>query len=167
LAARCSLGLVLLAGFASSVMAQGTSDPASSASTLSLDELLLQIDINHQSLDETVLVLRDANGQLYVSADDLRRWRLRVPVEAPLLKDAVGYYPVNMLSPLALSLDQINQKLSLEFPAYAFESTRLEAFRAKTSEPVKPSPGMFLNYDLNFEKTASDSPKLEIGRAHV
>jgi outer membrane usher protein len=147
-----------LTGFVPAVVAQGMRELASTASIVKLDELLLQIDINHQSLDETVLVLRDSDGQLYVSADDLRRWRLRVPVEAPLLKDGVGYYALNRFSPLALSLDEVNQKLSLEFSTFAFEATRLDVLQAKTNEPVTPSPGVFLNYDFNFEKTVTDSP---------
>jgi outer membrane usher protein len=165
LAAISVLGIVALAGYVSSAGAQEAREPIAAAADGKLEELLLQVDINRQSLDETVLLLRDARGEFYVSEDDLRRWRLRIPAQPSFIRDRVSYYPLAAMSPLSLKFDATAQRLSLELSAQAFESTRLEAFEAKKAQPVKPSLGMFFNYDVNLEKTAADRQKAALFEA--
>lgn len=166
LAGLSALGLALLVAHLAPAAAQDLPIPQPEAASGKLEELLLEIDVNHQSFDETVLVLRDGRGEFYLAAGDLGRWRLRLPAQAPLIKDGASYFPLRAIAPLSVRFDAKDQRLSLELPAEAFESTRVATFQTRKAEPLKPSPGMFLNYDLNFEKTATDRQKaglLEVG----
>lgn len=58
------------------------------ATTAGQDELLLQVDVNAQGLDDTVLVLRAPDGRIFVPDENLDRWRLRRP-EGPDRKSVV------------------------------------------------------------------------------
>ena len=44
-----------------------------------LQEKLLLVDVNHQKINETVVVLESDAGELYAASADLKRWRVRAP----------------------------------------------------------------------------------------
>jgi outer membrane usher protein len=153
-AVDCALRLAFL-GILIWSLACSASRAEQTAAQGKLEELLLQLDLNHQSLDETVLVLRDASGRLYISAEDLRRWRLRMPAQPPLISNGVSYYALSTLAPTSANFDAATQRLSLEFLPSAFEATRVEALPSGI-RPIKPSLGAFFNYDLNLQNTAGE-----------
>jgi outer membrane usher protein len=153
-----ALRLIATAGLASlwsvaSHAADTDLDTAAAAAGRPFEELLLQVDLNRQSLDDTVLILKDPDGTLYVSEGELRRWRLRAPGVAPVINNGVAYYPLTAMTPLSTRLDTASQRLILEFAPQSFETTRLEP-TGTALRPVRPSLGMFLNYDLNYERDA-------------
>ena len=46
----------------------------------------MQVDLNQQGLNETVIVLR-AGARLLIAAEDLGRWRLRAPEALPYSRE--------------------------------------------------------------------------------
>lgn len=61
------------------------------------EELLVQVDVNRQGLNETVIVLR-RDARLYFAREDLERWRLKLPGVEPLMHNGQAYYPVERSS---------------------------------------------------------------------
>ena len=53
----------------------------------------MQVDLNQQGLNETVIVLR-AGARLLIAAEDLRRWRLRTPDGPPCTREGRTYFPL-------------------------------------------------------------------------
>jgi outer membrane usher protein len=121
--------------------------------------LLLQVDVNRQGLNETVLVLRSGERFL-IAAEDLARWRLRAPDAAALVHDGRSYYPLDALPGVSFELDEARQRLSI--------TTRAEAFAETVSAlpgpgagpaPVLPQPGGFLNYTLSMAHVSPDTTR--------
>ena len=59
------------------------------------EEVLLEVSIN-QIRKDTVLLLR-SSGRLYAGAQDLRRWRVRLPNTTPLTFDGENFYALDAL----------------------------------------------------------------------
>jgi outer membrane usher protein len=119
-------------------------------------EKLLQVDVNQQQLNETVLILEGESGELYMASRDLQRWRLLVPASG----DAVDYqqemyYPLRSLASVSQEYDPAAQTLKIVFPPEAFMPTSRTSEAAPLPLPVKPGPGGFLNYEV----FAGDSPE--------
>ena len=53
-------------------------------------EMLVQVDINQQGLNDTVIALR-AGARLLIAAEDLQRWRLRTPEAVPYSREGRTY----------------------------------------------------------------------------
>ncbi|MEY5098628.1 MAG: hypothetical protein RJA36_1347 [Pseudomonadota bacterium] len=114
-------------------------------------ELLLQVDVNRQGLDETVLLLRDASGQLLLAAEDLQRWRLRLPDAAPLSHQGQDYYPLKALAGADYQFNEARQQLALTVAPQAFSGLALQDRAQQQRSFSRPTPGGFLNYDLYAE----------------
>ncbi len=118
-------------------------------------ERLLLVDINQQQLDQTVLVLEDQAGMLYLWREDLLRWRFRLPGdERATLHQGEKYFALATLSDIAHVYDRQQLTLVMTVGADAFtETTRLSGSE-EIPQPTKSRPGAFLNYDLS----ASQAP---------
>lgn len=112
-----------------------------------VEELLLQVDVNQQQLDEVVPLLRDASNEVYATARELARWRLRVPEAAALKQQGEQYYRLRAIAGLDYALDLSAQTLSVTAPADAFAPTTLDE-AAQIPRAEKPAPGAFVNVDL-------------------
>jgi outer membrane usher protein len=117
--------------------------------------MLLMLDINQQGLDETALMLQDRRGALYASVQDLRRWRLRLPAVPPVNFEGVPYYPLAALAGIKTQLNEATQTLSISVKPEAFATTTAMAHPNNYSPPIRPSPGMFFNYDVFVERSNS------------
>lgn len=120
-------------------------------------ERLLQVDIDQQHLDQTVLVLEGDDGELYLWSHDLQRWRFRQP-DATSAIDYQGekYYPLDSISYLSHVYDRKKLTLILNISPDAFTETVRSSQTENTSPLVKPSVGGFVNYDL----LAADSTEI-------
>lgn len=114
-------------------------------------ELLLQLDLNQQGLDETVLLLKTRGGELYASAEDLKRWRLRQPEVPPLNHNGEPFYPLKAIAGLSYQLDETHLTATVTAPAQAFLPNAFDEANKPTTLAVKPGLGGFLNYDLLAE----------------
>jgi outer membrane usher protein len=119
-------------------------------------ELLVQVDVNQQRLDETVVVLEDAKGAHYVSERDLQRWRLELPAPEWLVPyQGESYYPLQALHSVAQRFDAAALTLEIDARADAFVETVRSTDRVALPVPQNSGPGGFFNYAL----FTSDAPQ--------
>ncbi len=121
------------------------------------EELLLQVDVNRQGLDETVIVVR-TGGMLHLAHEDLERWRLRVPAVEPLVHHGQRFYPLSALPGATYQLDEARLRLAINASADAFDETAAALRTGQATDAIVPGPGGFLNYavsiaDNEFETT--------------
>lgn len=122
-----------------------------------VSELLLQVDLNRQGLNEIVIVVQSGE-RFFISEEDLRRWRLRIPNAPALTHDGRSFYPLDALPGVSFQLDQRLQRLDVTTSAEAF-AENVSALRgaARRPPPVVPQPGGFLNYTLSATSGAGDT----------
>jgi outer membrane usher protein len=120
-------------------------------------ERLLLIDINRQKLDESVLVLEDRAGALYLWLHDLRRWRIREPDAAAAIPyQGQQYFSLGAIANVSHVYDREAQSLLIEVQPGAFDDTVRVTETAKIPAALRPGPGGFFNYDL-FAANAGDA----------
>ena len=112
-------------------------------------ERLLLVDIDRQQLNQTVLVLEDNAGALYLWSHDLQRWRFRAP-EAVKAIDYQGekYFPLSAISGISHVYDRKKLTLQITVGSAAFTETNISTRAENISTRVKTSAGGFINYDL-------------------
>jgi outer membrane usher protein len=128
--------------------------PSPRSEAADVNELLLQLDINSQGLDETVLVLKSRSGELYADAEDLKRWRLRLPEEPPLKHKDGLFYRLKAIGGLEYVLDEGHLTVSITAPAQDFVATSLDDSKKQRPRATRSSLGGFVNYDLLAERAA-------------
>lgn len=113
------------------------------------EELLVEVDVNNQGMDRSILVLRRGDGMFFLKAEDLAAFRLKPPSTAPYLHDGTPFFPIATLPGGRFVMDEVHQSLKITAAAEAFESTRdVVPGSIKYPEAVRPSTGGFLNYDI-------------------
>ena len=130
-------------------------------------ERLLLVDIDRQQLNQTVLVLEDTDGDLYLWSHDLQRWRFHEPdANAAIEYQGEKYFPLSSILQISHVYDPKNLTLTINVSPDAFTETERSAQAEKTSPLVKTSVGGFLNYDLlaaNSTETNQSSGQFELG----
>ena len=114
---------------------------------LDADEVLLDVFINQQRKD-TVLLLR-SDGRLFAGAEDLQRWRVRLPNTNPLTHYGDDFYALDALAGLTYRLDDSTQTLAVQVPPSLFDATKLMGKETVFSAPSLATPGGILNYDVS------------------
>ena len=112
------------------------------------EELLLQVDVNAQGLDDTVLVLRAADGTIAVPVDSLDRWRLRRPAASPRFHAGTPYYPLDAISGVTYVYDAARQRLTITAPPAAFAGSQFVNAQLAYPAPTASQLGGFINYNL-------------------
>jgi outer membrane usher protein len=116
--------------------------------------MLLQVDVNRQGLNETVVVLRSGK-RFFAAAEDLERWRIRRPAAGVLEHEGRTYYPLDALPGASFELDEARLRLAITTRAEAFEATLAALPDSRAATPaVLPQPGGFLNYSLSATHAA-------------
>src|SRR5437764_1307219 len=118
------------------------------------EELLLQVDVNAQGLEDTVLVLRGPDGKIAVPVDSLDRWRLRRPGVAPRFHAGTPYYALDAIPGVTYAYDAAKQRLTITAPSRAFTDTQFANAAARYPDATVSPLGGFLNYNL-FASRAS------------
>ena len=128
--------------------------PSSSARGGQVEEVLLQVDVNQQNLNDSVLALRTPDGHFLVSAEDLDHWRLRKPEVAPTEHDGAAYYPLDALPGMRYRFDPAQQTLKITASPESFSGTTAVVRNGRTeASAVLPGVGGFLNYDVSRTHT--------------
>ena len=117
------------------------------------EQTILMLDINQQKLAETALMLKDRQGALYALAQDLARWRLRLPAVQPVEFRGSPYYPLAALAGIDAQLNEATQTLSIAVKPEAFVTTTTTAYLNTYPPPIRPSPGLFFNYDMFVDRS--------------
>ncbi|MGA8147618.1 MAG: fimbria/pilus outer membrane usher protein [Gallionellaceae bacterium] len=120
-------------------------------------EWLLLVDINRQHLNQTVLVLEDKGGMLYLSSRNLLGWRLKLP-DTSLSIDYQGekYYPLSAIHDVSHVFDPKKLTLMIEMRPEAFAETARDMSNTPIPPPATQSNGGFVNYDL-YSAHSSDA----------
>jgi outer membrane usher protein len=137
------------------------------ASSLKFSEQLVQVDVNQQEINETVLILEDQNGEIYVWGHDLKRWRLcPPPVQTSVDYHGEKYYPLSAICDLTPIYDPKALTLKIEASPDSFVKTVIVEHNSPNPVPVRTVAGGFFNYDL-FASYSPDSmqhsAQLEMG----
>jgi outer membrane usher protein len=140
--------------------------PSAPAQAAQVAEVLFQVDINRQSINETVMFLRRPDGRFLVAAEDLERWRLRTPSAVPLRYQGKAYYAVDDLPGATVQTDERRLTMQIVTRAEAFVGT-VDVIKPPEYPPATlPTPGAFLNYQLSTTQTQgqrADSGLMEAG----
>jgi outer membrane usher protein len=118
------------------------------------EEMLLQLDLNKQDLDETVLLLRGKDGTVYAAASDLKRWRLQTPDVTPLMHNNEAFYPLKAIADLSYQIDEAHLTIAVTAPAGAFLPSAFDEASKPPALAAKPGLGGFFNYDLYAERSS-------------
>ncbi|WP_443628744.1 fimbria/pilus outer membrane usher protein [Candidatus Njordibacter sp. Uisw_002] len=120
-----------------------------------VDEVFMAVLINEQT-QGTVVILR-SDGRLFAGAQDLRRWRLRLPNTAPLTQYGEDFFALDALAGLSYRFDESSQVLTVQAPPSLFDATRLKGTVTNFSAPTPASLGGFLNYDVTASHRAGET----------
>ena len=113
---------------------------------------IVEVKVNEESSGPTLVVRRDAEGDLLIREADLAKLRLRVPSTEPITIDGTRYYRFDAGTGAQVTFDDATQSVALMLPPTAFVTTRNQA-SAADAPPVTPAGlGGFLNYDLYGER---------------
>ena len=113
---------------------------------------IVEIKVNDQSSGPTLIVRRDASGDLLIRQADLAQLRLRTPSTDAIAIDGERYYCFNASSGAKVVYEDTTQSVRLTLPPSAFVGTVAAASPADPP-PVTPAQlGGFVNYDLYGEK---------------
>jgi outer membrane usher protein len=131
---------------------------------LAVDEVFLAVLINQQP--QGIVFLLRSDDRLFAGAQDLRRWRLRLPDTAPLTHYGEDFFALDALAGLLYAFDESSQALTVQAPPSLFDATRLKGTVTNFSAPTPASPGGFLNYDVSANHAqgrTTTSGLLELG----
>jgi outer membrane usher protein len=114
--------------------------------------LILDLRLNAQADGVTVVVERDATGELWLAAADLQKLRLAVPDAQPRVIDGTAHYPLAAFAGTSLRIDEATQSADIAVAPGAFVPTRI-GYDARSDVPVTPArPGAFINYDVSVAR---------------
>jgi outer membrane usher protein len=122
-----------------------------------IQERLLLVDINQQGLNQTVTVLEDPAGMFYLSIQELKRWRLRLPARTTQLDfQGESYFPLSAITGATYVFNLPRLTLMIELRPESFDNTSRDTLRTGMAKPSRLGQGGFFNYDL-FAENAPDS----------
>lgn len=130
----------------------------------SVEQTWLSVRLNGQKQTDTLLCLRQKNGELWLRQVDLEQWRLNLPHSAPLIYDEENYYSLNHWNGLSYHINDANVSLDVTADASLFATAQLTGRREIPPVTVKTPLGAFLNYDVSgsyTNTTASGNAFLE------
>lgn len=120
-------------------------------------QAIAEIKVNDQASGPTLVVRRDAEGDLLIREADLSKLRLRPPSTEAVVIDGQRYYRFDAATGAQVTFDDATQSVQLTLPPSAFVETRAGASVAD-QPPVTPAdPGGFVNYDLYGEKVGAQT----------
>jgi outer membrane usher protein len=144
--AHASFAAFLIACIFSATAPRLHAQTAPASSQAEADELIVTVRANGVSRGEFT-VLRTADGDFWVAAQDLGRLKLRPRPQARRRALAGDYYSLRELSTRKLRFDEADLSLNLDFPAGELEPTRIDlSGRPPRGEITTPPASAILNY---------------------
>lgn len=129
-------------------------------------ENLLAVEINQLKVSEGVLVLKDMDGSLWLRAEDLFSWRIRVPDAGGEVFDGRMYFRADDLAGLDYQLDDVSQTLKIVAHPGSLMATGSINLSRPMPRLTSSGVGGFLNYEL-FGRvtpdTSGESALFELG----
>jgi len=105
-------------------------------------EAVLEVSVNARGGGQTLVVLKDAAGRLYLEAGDFARLNLVTPTQGERVSDGHRYFPLAALPRVALEFDAPSQHLDIKAPRASAPASRppSRARSSTTSSPTRRSP---------------------------
>jgi outer membrane usher protein len=129
-----------------------------SACAATSDETVLAISINGEQVSIGSVVLRERDDTYALAIEDVREWRLRLPVHTPEQYQGHAYIPLRSIPAISVHLDAKLRRLELRIPVKYLQMTRINELQPAVIVPERGS-GAFLNYDVR-EQTFGGQPVL-------
>ena len=120
-------------------------------------ESVMSVSVNSQPQSETLIVLRDASGALWLDAADFARLRLLTPANNGITHAGRRYLPLAAVPGVSVVLDEPAQSVRVTAAPTAFAATRVRAAAATEPSALGASPGAFLNYQLSAQRVAGEN----------
>lgn len=137
---------------ANPVVPVASSSPAES-SPIPLRMLPLEITVNGAPVGSWVLLER--GGLLYAPSGAFEEWRVNRQLNAqPFVHQGQQWYALSTVPGFDARLNFANQSVDLKFQPQSFAATRLTQTPAERPEQSPPALAAFLNYDINYSRTA-------------
>lgn len=108
------------------------------------------VRLNRQELG-VVALLRMPDGRWYARRTDLEAWRVRSPDAKPVLFGGEEHFPLDAFEGITYQFNEQLQQLDLEIAPRYFVATVIEGESMRVPQPVPPSAGAFVNYDVFFD----------------
>ncbi|GKS68774.1 outer membrane usher protein [Nitrosomonas sp. PY1] len=128
------------------------------------EEMLLEVWINNQNINQTVLVLIRENGEILVKEKDLIKWNLRKPESQTEIYQNEHYYLLSIIG--NFQIDKRLQTIKISIPPQNFLPNMLNVRNQITEIAQTPPLGGFINYDLSVQHSQgnrSAGAQLEFG----
>ena len=122
-----------------------------------LRESVMSVNVNSQPDSETLIVLRDATGALWLDAADFPRLRLLTPPGSGIIHQGRHYLPLAAVPGVSIELNESAQAIAVSASPAAFAATRLSATPNAEPSASGASPGAFLNYQLSAQRVAGEN----------
>ena len=145
------------AGIAAAILLNLALPARAQAVIESPQELVVAVRINQAGIDEMLMVLRDAQGGYWLDEEDFPRLRLLRPDVAALEFEGRRYLPLAAVPEVLVRHDEAAALLSIEAAPRAFRTQRLAASDGRQTGPAAASTGLFLNYQVQGQRTGEQS----------
>ena len=120
--------------------------------------LLLDVIVNGQSQPEVARAEQWPDGSLLVAASTWNDARLAPLAQRRTMSDGSAGYALDAVVGATYRINRQNLSLEINAPATAFVSSTL-GLQAKTeAPPLRPQPGVLLNYDVSAQRSAGGGP---------
>jgi outer membrane usher protein len=131
-----------------------------------LRESMLAIEFNQQSVSQGSVVLRDADGTVWLDVAEWNTLRLQVPDQGGRTFQGQTYYALNRVQGLSFRIDEALQLLKITASPTSLQANDLIRINRVKVIPGQVATGGFLNYDLFATKDSvinTQSAALELG----
>ena len=115
-------------------------------------EAVLEVTLSDAEPGEMMVVLRDAEGRLYLEEKDFARLRLHPPQTAPYMFEGRRFFEPKAIKGCSVAIDESLQRAVITAPASTLDTTRLSAAERRSPVVTPASPGAFLNYQLSAQQ---------------
>lgn len=115
-----------------------------------LTEQWLLPSVNHQTpLQNSILCLRNSQGQLFIATRDWQKLSLKPPQLATITHKNVAYYPVDNIKGFSYQIDDINATVALMADVNFFARNIKDLSSISALPPSQPKTlGVYVNYDV-------------------
>jgi outer membrane usher protein len=120
--------------------------------------LLVDLIVNGQRQPDVVRAEQWPDGALLLRADAWSDARLTPPAQQRTLSDGSAGYALDALPGATYRINRQNLSLEINAPATAFVGSTMGLQGAGSELPVRPEPGVLLNYDVSAQRGPGGGP---------
>jgi outer membrane usher protein len=130
---------------------------AMAAEPSGLTEAVLEVALSDAEPGEMMVVLRGAEGRLYLDEKDFARLRLHVPETAPYMYEGRRFFEPKAIKGCTVTINESLQRAVITTPATSLDTTHLSAAERRSPDVTPASPGAFLNYQLSAQQIGAEN----------